>query len=128
MKSNPFTYLKQIGENGWITIISKKVSQSRLSRVKKNSLISRHLGVFSYQQLPESWLNIRPTLHLEEGGLQIFQILHPLQLTQPLKIGHPNRKLVFQPSIFRCYVRFREGHFNICPYFVESLELGVRVR
>ena len=26
----------------------------------------------------------------------------------PLKIGLPNRKLVFQPSIFRCYVSFRE--------------------
>ena len=26
-----------------------------------------------------------------------------------LKIGHPKRKLVFQPSIFRCYVSFREG-------------------
>ena len=30
-----------------------------------------------------------------------------------LKIGHPKRKLVFQPSIFRCYVSFREGmYFN----------------
>ena len=26
-----------------------------------------------------------------------------------LKIGHPQRKLVFQPSIFRGYVSFREG-------------------
>ncbi len=26
-----------------------------------------------------------------------------------LKIGHPNRKLVFQPSIFTGYVSFREG-------------------
>ena len=26
-----------------------------------------------------------------------------------LKIGLPNRKVVFQPSIFRCYVNFREG-------------------
>ncbi len=24
-------------------------------------------------------------------------------------MGHPKRKLVFQPSIFRCYVSFREG-------------------
>ena len=29
--------------------------------------------------------------------------------SSPLKIGHPKRKLVFQPSIFRCYVSFREG-------------------
>jgi len=28
----------------------------------------------------------------------------------PLKIGHPKRKLIFQPSIFRCpNVSFREG-------------------
>ncbi len=26
-------------------------------------------------------------------------------------MGHPKRKLVFQPSIFRCYVSFREGMF-----------------
>ena len=26
-----------------------------------------------------------------------------------LKIGHPKRKLVFQPSIFKGYVSFREG-------------------
>ena len=40
--------------------------------------------------------------------------LHPRSHTlpetngSPLKIGHPKRKLVFQPSISRCYVSFRE--------------------
>ena len=34
----------------------------------------------------------------------------PLKLPWPLKIGHPKRKLVFQPSISRCYVSFREGN------------------
>ena len=34
--------------------------------------------------------------------------LHSLKLTWPLKIGHPKRKLVFQPSIFRGYVSFRD--------------------
>jgi len=29
--------------------------------------------------------------------------------TQPLKMGLPKRKVVFRPSIFRGYVRFREG-------------------
>ncbi len=29
--------------------------------------------------------------------------------SSPLKIGHPKRKVVFQPSIFRGYVSFREG-------------------
>ena len=37
------------------------------------------------------------------------QSLHSLKLTWHLKIGHPKRKVVFQPSIFRCYVSFREG-------------------
>ena len=32
-----------------------------------------------------------------------------LKLTWHLKIGHPKRKVVFQPCIFRCYVSFREG-------------------
>ena len=27
-----------------------------------------------------------------------------------LKIGHPKRKLIFQASIFRCYISFREGN------------------
>ena len=33
-----------------------------------------------------------------------------------LKIGHPQRKLIFQPSIFRGYVSFREGKWfeNAC--------------
>ena len=35
-----------------------------------------------------------------------------------LKIGHPKTKVVFQPSIFRCYLSFREGNWVFCsPYF-----------
>ena len=33
----------------------------------------------------------------------------PKTKSSPLKIGYPKRKLVFQPSIFRGYVSFREG-------------------
>ena len=36
--------------------------------------------------------------------------LHTLKLTWHLQIGHPKRKVVFQPSIFRCYVSFWEGN------------------
>ena len=32
-----------------------------------------------------------------------------LKLTYPLKKAFPNRKVVFQPSIFRGHVSFREG-------------------
>ena len=34
-----------------------------------------------------------------------------------LKIGHPKRKLVFQPSIFRNYVSFREDMCHISSFF-----------
>ena len=39
---------------------------------------------------------------LKETRKQILS----LKLTWHLKIGHPKRKLVFQPCIFRCYVSF----------------------
>ena len=39
--------------------------------------------------------------------------LPSLKLTfSPLKIGHPKSEVVFQPSIFRCYVSFREGIYS----------------
>jgi len=40
--------------------------------------------------------------------------------SSPLKIGHHERKLIFQPVILRGYVRFREGSIRlmIIPYFV----------
>ena len=37
----------------------------------------------------------------------------------PLKIGHPKRKLVFQPSIFRCYVSFREGTSQVVVWCIK---------
>ena len=47
----------------------------------------------------------RPSCHDSQGRLppkkMSFQ-LPSLKLTYPLKIGHPERKLIFQPSIFRC--------------------------
>ena len=41
----------------------------------------------------------------------LFQLQKPETNSSPLKIGHPKRKQVFQPSIFRCKfaVSFREG-------------------
>ena len=39
-----------------------------------------------------------------------------------LKIGHPKRTLVFQPSIFRCYVSFREGILDLNPNLRNSLK------
>ena len=54
-------------------------------------------------------------------GFRMHQ-LPSLKLTQPLKIGLPNRKLVFQPSIFRGYVSLPEGTVSIFDHFCfESL-------
>ena len=39
-------------------------------------------------------------------------VLQSLKLTYHLKIGHPKRKLLFQPSFFRYYVSFKEGLFK----------------
>ena len=52
--------------------------------------------------------------------IQIIYIYIPsLKLTQPLKMGLSKRNIVFQSSIFRCYVSFREGiyyvYFNCFP-------------
>ena len=33
--------------------------------------------------------------------------------SSPLNIGHPKRRVDFQPSIFRCYGSFREGMLQI---------------
>ena len=42
------------------------------------------------------------------GQLSVLNTL-PETNSSPMKIGLPNRKVVFQPSIFRGYVSFREG-------------------
>jgi len=45
-------------------------------------------------------------------GFLLVGDIHSQKLTVcslHLNIGHPKRTLVFQPSIFRCYVSFREG-------------------
>ena len=45
----------------------------------------------------------------------------PLKLTWPLKIGHPKGTFIFQPSIFRCYVSFREGIFVLFFYATKTV-------
>ena len=43
--------------------------------------------------------------------LLVLGSVHPRKLASNLKIGLSNRKVIFQPSIFRAYVSFREGNF-----------------
>ena len=42
---------------------------------------------------------------------RIINTLPKTNIYPPQKIFHPKRKIVFQPSFFRCYVSFREGNF-----------------
>ena len=52
---------------------------------------------------------------LPEGiAFVIFVTLHETNIFAPENRPGPKRKLVFQPSIFRCYVSFREGICGIC--------------
>ena len=44
------------------------------------------------------------------AGFFFFKV-RTLPHSSPLKIGHPKRKVLFQPPIFRFYVSFREGIF-----------------
>ena len=54
------------------------------------------------------WKKRRPESHAKKAELS-FLIYSPWNY-QPkhLKIGHPKRKCIFQPPIFRCHVSFRE--------------------
>ncbi len=52
---------------------------------------------------------------------QKSHITLPETNSSPLKIGLPNRNVVFQPSIFRGYVSFREGIIGV---FFFSLAFG----
>ena len=45
-----------------------------------------------------------------EGEIVIY--INSLKLAWHPKIGHPKRKLVFQPYICRCYDSFREGNYT----------------
>ena len=47
-----------------------------------------------------------------EGGCASQEVTLPETNSSHLKVGHPKRKLISFPTIFRCYVRFTE---IICP-------------
>ena len=57
-------------------------------------------------------------------------LLHPRKLTWNLKIGHPKRKLVLQPSIFRCELlvsgRVSADHRNCIPVVFHQDHIGIR--
>ena len=79
---------------------------------------------------PHPYLEIKDLLKKSGNPPKVFHMLHPkmapnrrfllvspsflhsLKLTCPLKRDYFNRKYIFQPSIFRGYVSFREGRFH----------------
>ncbi len=82
-----------------------------LQGVFRELWIPGHLKMF-----PSSswWWQIKSCILGGEPNIEnrhLINIRYTLPETNgsPLKIGLPNRKVVFQPSIFRGYVSFREG-------------------
>ncbi len=83
----------------------------------KYGIISKHhilnttlQGLWNDSLYPSLWL-------LEEFLHELLIQLPSPTNSSPLKIGHPKRKLTFQPSISRCYVSFREGiYIWMCTY------------
>ena len=74
----------------------------------------RYIIVLFYIQIytaTSSWFKPNFVNHLPSLKLTVRPWTLPTTSSSPLKMGHPKRKLVFQPSIFRCkrLVCFREG-------------------
>ena len=57
------------------------------------------LGVFGFGRMDHP-----------KGNGRVSVVTLPETNSSHLKIGYPKRKIVFQPSIFKCYVSFREGN------------------
>ena len=47
--------------------------------------------------------------------------------SSPLKIGFPNRKVVFQPSIFRGYVSFRECMCDVSIFYTSIFQERLKI-
>ena len=72
-----------------------------LSRQKNSKDCRNYLGYFSEKKVSQSNQTFTKKNIIDT---------RPLKLTvRPWKIGLSNRKVVFQPFIFRAYVSFREG-------------------
>ena len=63
-------------------------------------------------------LRLMPSDQREQKNHALLEMINPVKLTEPLQIGHPKRKLVFQPIICRCYVSFRDAklHPQMCHF------------
>ena len=68
---------------------------------------SLHLKIDGWKTI----LTFRDAIHFQVRTVSFREGTLPKTNSSPLKIGRPKRKLVSQPSIFKCYVSFREGTF-----------------
>ena len=81
---------------------------SVLDLVERTYIIFTLMGVGSHVVKIQFWVvEKRSVSRSRVGGLTNY--LFVLKASSPLKMVVSNRKLAFQPSIFRGYVSFREG-------------------
>ena len=112
------------GEVFWLKIEDIHRFQADITTVNHGFGNPQSIGPYTYPHLGYISIHFDGqgargfTFHLVPHGEQTHHKDLPcLGITLPetniaLKIGYSKRKLVFQPSIFRCYVSFREGK---CP-------------
>ena len=96
--------LVQIDDHEGVFVIHQKTGQRVLG-----------LGVSGFKKHPGK-LTWNPKIGGLDDDFPDFNwviIILPETNSLHLKIVHPKRKRVFQPSIFRCYVSFREGRFHV---------------
>ncbi len=67
-------------------------------------------------EAPRNWgkilrVTLSPIIMVQWKMANYLKGTLPETNSSPLRISHPNRKVVFQPSIFRGYVSFREGNY-----------------
>ena len=84
----------------------------------KNMLLQFHVCL-SQRYSDLCILGIARALVFGVRGPTMFTL--PETNSLPLKIGHPKRKLVFQPSNFRCYVSFKDGTVSVCDCIIYHL-------
>ena len=91
------------------------MAEIRLTQLRLKSFRGKKLRLQSFGVLG---LNFAPNCLWQPGHSHPSEMLLASRATlpetnsSPLKMGHPKRELVFQPSIFRCYVSFREGIYT----------------
>ena len=79
----------------------------------------------TFNPCDKGWNMSHPDWFLKFHGLwnssYLYNWVHSLKLTSHLKIGHLKRKLIFLPSIFKCYVSWGEG--SIIHYILQIIKV-----